>query len=322
MTADRFIRIALTALMKNPGLLDCTPESVINCCLQLSSLGLEPDGRRAHLIPYKDRKNNTVICTLIVDYKGTAELCFNSGLVSNIHADVVCENDVFEYDRGEVKAHKIDFRRDRGEPYAAYCIIRFKDGTEKADAMTKAEIYLVRDKSSGWLAYKAGYAKQNPWADRQSEPEMWKKTIFKRVSKWVKLSPEVVEALEKEDQVFSSASLVTDLQPTAPAIVHHEPEALPEPQPDPADDVPMDTPAPVPPAPPVANPLQEQLAKVCKDAGFDYDDFGKWAIESGNVPDADTKGGFDEIHEAICKRLLRSQVGMLKGIATTKGMTP
>ena len=66
--------------------------------------------------------------------------------------------------------------------------------------------------------------------------------------------------------------------------------------------------------------MQDQLAKVCKDGGFDYDDFGKWAIESGNVPDADSRDGFGEIHEAICKRLLRSQVGMLKGIATVKGM--
>lgn len=33
-----------------------------------------------------------------------------SGTVSNIHADVVCDNDEFEYDRGELKRHKIDSR--------------------------------------------------------------------------------------------------------------------------------------------------------------------------------------------------------------------
>ena len=48
MTADRFVRVALTALLKTPKLQDCTPESVIQCMLNCSALGLEPDGRRAH----------------------------------------------------------------------------------------------------------------------------------------------------------------------------------------------------------------------------------------------------------------------------------
>lgn len=303
MTADRFVRVGLTALLKTPKLGDCTPESVIQCMLACSSLGLEPDGRRAHLIPYGN------VCTLIVDYKGIVELAKRSGDVSGVFAQVVCESDSFQWENGEVK-HQIDWKRDRGAMYAAYATITFKDGSKQTDVMTKTEVDAIRRRS------KAGNS--GPWVTDYNE--MAKKTVFRRASKWITLSPEVAEALEKEDAPFSSATLVTELQPAHPHV-----EVLPEPE---KDDLPMGEVAPVvevvkPVAPvaPAAPTMQDQLAAVCKAAGFDYDDFGKWAIESGNVPDADTKDGFGEIHEAICKRLLRSQAAMLKGISVTKGLS-
>ena len=73
MTPDRFVRVALTALTRVPKLAQCTEASLIKCMLTCSELGLEPDGRLAHLIPYgKD-------CTLVIDYKGLAELAMRSG---------------------------------------------------------------------------------------------------------------------------------------------------------------------------------------------------------------------------------------------------
>lgn len=303
MTADRFVRVALTAMLKTPKLSDCTPESVIQCMLNCSALGLEPDGRRAHLIPF----GNT--CTLIVDYKGIVELAKRSGDVSGVFAQVVCENDSFNWENGEVK-HQIDWKRDRGAMYAAYATITFKDGSKQTDVMTKAEIDAIRRRSRA--------ANSGPWVTDYNE--MAKKTVFRRASKWITLSPEVSEALEKEDAPFSSSTLVTDLQ-APPAVVEALPDPVQETQPANEVDAPVVAdPVPTPPATSAEPSLQSQLAEVCKAAGFDYDDFGKWAIESGNIPDADTLGGFEEIHPTLCKRLLRSQAGMLKGIATVKGM--
>ena len=192
---DRFIRIALTALTRTPKLLDCTPESFFKCLLDLSALGIEPDGRRAHLIPYG------TACTLILDYKGIAELIMRSGLVSNLHADIICDKDEFEFDCGRVTKHKINFREDRGAMYAAYSIARMKDGTEKADVMTKAEIDAIRKRS------RAGTS--GPWQTDYNE--MAKKTVFRRLSKWLPLSPELRDAVEKDDdQVrFDNAQIVT-----------------------------------------------------------------------------------------------------------------
>jgi recombination protein RecT len=182
-TVERFIRVALTAINKTPKLLDCTRESVLASLYKCAELGLEPDGRRAHLIPYGTQ------CTVIIDYKGKVELAMRSGTVAVIHADKICENDVFVFDRGEVKKHEIDFRKDRGKAFAYYCLVRMKDGTEKAEVMTLAEVNDIRKRS------KAGDS--GPW--KTDFDEMAKKTVFHRASKWITLSPELRSAEELED---------------------------------------------------------------------------------------------------------------------------
>ncbi len=185
LTPDRFARIAIVAMTRTPALAECTQASLFDCLMDLSQLGLEPDGRRAHLIPYGDK------ATLIIDYKGLVELAMRSGNVANIHADLVCENDRFEYDRGSITQHKIDFRKDRGEPFAVYAICRFKDNTEKTEVMTLAEVESIRNRS------KAG--RKGPWVTDWGE--MAKKTVFRRLSKWLPLSPEYRDALEADADV-------------------------------------------------------------------------------------------------------------------------
>ena len=192
LTPERFARVALTAINRTPKLAECTQTSLFQCLLDLSAMGLEPDGRRAHLIPFRNNRTNTTTCTLLLDYKGIVELAQRSGVISNIHADSVCENDEFEYDRGVVVKHKIDFKKDRGEAYAYYCIVRFKDGTEKAEVMSVEDVEAIRRRSKS--------ANDGPWVTDFSE--MAKKTVFKRVSKWITLSPEIRENIEKADAHF------------------------------------------------------------------------------------------------------------------------
>jgi recombination protein RecT len=192
LSADRFLRVAITAITKTPELAECNQASFLNQLLTLSQLGLEPDGRRAHLIPFHNNKRGTVDCQLIVDYKGLVELVMRSGEVSHIHADLVCENDEFEYDRGEIKKHKIDFRKPRGKPYAVYALCRFKDGAERSEVMTVDDVESIRKRS------RAG--RNGPWVTDWGE--MAKKTAFRRLSKWLPLSAEVKEGIERDDSQF------------------------------------------------------------------------------------------------------------------------
>ena len=67
LTPDRMARVALTTLLKTPKLGECDPASVLQALMTCSQHGIEPDGRRAHLIPYGNQ------CQLIIDYKGIVE---------------------------------------------------------------------------------------------------------------------------------------------------------------------------------------------------------------------------------------------------------
>lgn len=189
MSAERMARVALTAISRVPKLAECTQASFFKCLLDLSAWGLEPDGRRAHLIPYGNE------CTLILDYKGIVELCFRSGYVKNIHSDVVREGDVFEFSLGKVTRHTpwafrldADKPKDSGEIVAAYAIVEMKDDASHVEVMTRQELDAIRNRS------KAG--KSGPWVSDFSE--MCKKTVFRRASKWLPLSAEVHDAFERD----------------------------------------------------------------------------------------------------------------------------
>lgn len=205
---ERFLRVLLTSMQRTPKLMQCTKASLMNAFITCSQLGIEPDGMKAHLIPYG------TACQLIIDYKGIVELALRSGKISNIHADIVCENDEFEFDLGEVKKHKIDFRKERGEMYAVYAIAKFKDGTKQACVMKKSEVDAIRKLS------KSGNA--GPWKDFYNE--MAKKTAFKRLSKWLPLNAEVQEAIAKDDEIEFAKDVEISTPPAPKLFVDVSPE--------------------------------------------------------------------------------------------------
>lgn len=183
LSPERFLRIAITALTRTPKLAECTQTSLCKCLLDLSAVGLEPDGRRAHLIPYGKE------CTLIIDYKGLVELIRRSGDVVSLRAETVCKNDDFSWENGEI-THRIEWRRPRGEVQAVYAEARLKSGEVQTATMTYDEVESIRKRS------KAG--NNGPW--KTDWPEMAKKTAVRRLSKMLPLSAEVSENIDKVDK--------------------------------------------------------------------------------------------------------------------------
>lgn len=192
LSPERFARIALTALTRTPKLADCTQASLFKCLLDLSSVGLEPDGRHAHLIPYGKE------ATLIIDYKGLVRLIRQSGEVSTLHADVVYEKDHFDYEQGSncKLVHKPHMQGDRGKPICVYSYCKMKDGGEDFDVMTVSDVEKVRKSS------RAGQS--GPWKDHWGE--MAKKTILRRHSKMLPLSFELIEKVTKDDEGLAPQS--------------------------------------------------------------------------------------------------------------------
>lgn len=205
MTPDRFIGVALTAMTTVPKLKDCTQATFFASLLKLSQLGLEPDGRHAHLIPYKNGKASAAAgrdvydCQLIVDWKGCSALIYRSGIVSTLHADVVRRGDVFRYSMGVLDEHVPHYLRtddgrpdEAGEIYAVYSTATMKDGSRKTEVMPVADIEAIRKRS------RAGSS--GPWVTDWNE--MAKKTVFRRLSKWLPLSPELQDAVTADDDAI------------------------------------------------------------------------------------------------------------------------
>ena len=233
VTAERMSRVGIAAMTRVPALKKCTPASFISCMMTLSQLGLEPDGRNAHIIPYGDT------ATLVVDYKGYVDLIMRTGKVSYIHADVVREGDDFDWDMGRVTQHKVDWKKEPGKVYAVYCKVVFKDGTEKHEVMRVSEVEAIRSRS------KAG--RSGPWVTDWNE--MAKKTVFKRASKWCPVSSEIQLAIEHEDGFELAPRTVEARDVTRPRMsagallaARGAAGALPPPEED--DDLPYDDPPP------------------------------------------------------------------------------
>ena len=209
LTADRFARVALTALTRTPKLQDCTRESLLRCLMDCSALGIEPDGRRVHLIPYGKE------CTLIIDYKGLVELVRRSGNVTSIRAEHVCENDGFDWENGII-THRIDWRKPRGEVQAVYAEAKLESGETQTAVMTLDEINGIRDRSQGYV-YAVKNGKSHPWITDWGE--MAKKTPLRRLTKMLPLSADIAEAIDRDgDRIERDVTPVPAKLPPAPAV--------------------------------------------------------------------------------------------------------
>ena len=94
MAPERFIRVALTELRRNPKLLTATRESLLGALMVSAQLGLEPGGPLGHLylVPYRNQ------IQLIPGYKGLIALAAREGIAIDAHA--VHRGDSFEYAYG------------------------------------------------------------------------------------------------------------------------------------------------------------------------------------------------------------------------------
>lgn len=209
--ATRFRRVVVQALVKNPDLLECTPESVVLSVFEAAAQGLEPTGAAggAHLVPYnvKVAKNPDrweKRAQLIPDYRGVIRLVTKPpSEVVSLEARVVKEGDEFSYQLGtEAFVHHIpNLAPGRSEKPTThvYAIARLKGGASIPDVEDRAGIERIRKRGRG-----DGFS---PWATDWDE--MGKKTIIKRISKVLPVRPEIRSILVREDELTGEADAET-----------------------------------------------------------------------------------------------------------------
>jgi recombination protein RecT len=204
LTAERMVRVCNTAVQKTPQLLDCDPRSLIGAIVQASQLGLEPDGTLGHayLIPFNNRKTGKLECQFMPGYKGLIELARRSSQISTIYAQVVHENDQWEFCYGlDPKLEHVPTAGDPGEVIAFYAVARLRDGGAQFEWMWKREVDSIRASSRS--------GNSGPWVTHY--PEMGKKTALRRLCKLLPTSPELSRAVALDEQAEASVPQGLDI---------------------------------------------------------------------------------------------------------------
>ncbi len=210
ITAERFSRIALTAISVNPKLAECTPQSFIGALMNAAQLGLEPNTPlgQAYLIPFdNNRKINGEYVKISevqfqIGYKGLIELAYRSGEFTNIYAKEVFENDDFEYEFGlePVLKHK-PASGNRGEVIAYYAVFKLTNGGFGFEVMSKSDIENHAKKYS-----KSFGNDKTPWS--KNYDEMAKKTVLKKVLKYAPIKAEFAKQVVQDTTITTVKTVV------------------------------------------------------------------------------------------------------------------
>jgi recombination protein RecT len=197
LNADTMARVALTCFRMNPKLAECQPASVFAAVIQASQLGLRPGLLgECYLIPYKEQ------CTLQLGYQGLLELARRSGLVESIGAYLVHEKDDYRVQFGTDPGvtHQPCLDGDPGPVKFGYAVAKLKGGGTHVEVMTLREIQAIRDRSQNVQSAKK-YGKKTPW-DTDFD-EMARKTLIRRICKYLPKSNELATAIALDDAAGS-----------------------------------------------------------------------------------------------------------------------
>jgi recombination protein RecT len=222
---EKFQRVVMTVAQQQPDLLAADRRSLLGACMKCAADGLIPDGREAALVIFNVNaapKGQPARWEKRVQYMpmlaGIQKRVRNSGEVAGIEAHVIYENDEFIWKQGleGTIIHTPKFPGPRGEAIGAYAIARFKDGSlPQYEVMDLDEIRKVqavsrsRDRDGN---------PTGPWKEWWSE--MARKTVFRRLSKWLPMDAEADALLSRDDEnertIEGRAEAPLNVTPLAP----------------------------------------------------------------------------------------------------------
>lgn len=201
VSPEKFVRVVLTAVQMTPALVEADRRSLYASATRAAQMGLLPDGREGAIVTFGKE------CQFMPMLAGILKTLRNSGELGSIDAQIVHQNDKFQYRPGMdlVPMHEPDWFGDRGDIIGVYCVAKMKDGAAYVEVMSKAQVEKVREVSR---------SKSNgPWVKWWDE--MARKTVIRRLAKRLPMSTDMDPSLLADDD-------------TAP-MQAYSPPAAPEP---------------------------------------------------------------------------------------------
>ena len=191
LNAERLLKVAQIAATTTPALLKCDVPSLVGAIGQCAQMGLEPNTvlGHAYLVPFNTKRKdaqgkehwvNSV--QVIIGYKGLIDLARRSGQIVSIAAHEVCEKDKFELVYGlDEKLNHTPALGERGQLVGFYAVAKLKDGGHCCEFMSVHQVREIMESTQS-------KGKYGPWKDHF--PEMGRKTVIRRLAKYLPLSIE------------------------------------------------------------------------------------------------------------------------------------
>jgi len=189
INADRLLRVAQTAVVKQPKLLEAYTPTLIGAVMQCAEMGLEPDTvlGQAYLVPFRNKQKKRVEVQVILGYQGLLDLARRSGSVKSVTAQAVHKADYFsfEYGTNQHLSHKPSFSSDRGDVIAFYAVSELDDGAHQFEVMSLDQVKLV-------MALTQSKGEYGPWKDNFEAMAL--KSVLRRLCKLLPRSAQLVRA--------------------------------------------------------------------------------------------------------------------------------
>lgn len=212
---DRFVLNYITLIRdmlkdkkKRENLDGISADSIALCMIKGAFLGLDFLSGECYAIPYGKEMN------FQTDYKGEIKVCKKHSIqpIKDIFAKVVREGDLYDegVDDGKQKLTFKPLPFNNGKMIGAFAIVTFTDGSMLYESMSAEEIENVRQNYSK--------AKDSD-AWKKSSGEMYRKTVIRRLSKYIEKDFDKVEQLMAYDEgggvEFQNGLLSTSRQQAA-----------------------------------------------------------------------------------------------------------
>lgn len=218
---EKFIRTVQTAVQMQPQISRAASsskeglQSLLAACTKAATDGLILDGREATLVTFKQKGANGQYedrIQYLPMVAGLLKKARNSGEIASIAAHVVYQKDRFIYVLGDDEKiiHEPFLEGDRGAPIAVYAIARLKDGSVQREVMSRDDVMRIAAQSKNSKQYQP---------DSPNYGEWWRKTVIRRISKYLPSSSdrdEFQQAVDRIDDDFDFPADPAQEQPKAP----------------------------------------------------------------------------------------------------------
>lgn len=199
---ERMVRIALTAVQRNPKLKECDQLSFIGALLQAAQLGLEPNTNlgEAFLIPRWNDSAKKILCEFQLGYQGVLTLAHNTKQYSSIYAEARYDGEDFEHKLGLHKdlIHIPNDDLQVGRPTHYYAVYKLINGGYDFKVWSFKKLVAHAEKFSE--SVKKG--KGSPW--KYNFDSMAKKTVLLDLLKYAPKSAEMSRMISNDGTVRES----------------------------------------------------------------------------------------------------------------------